>query len=310
MNKKFEKAIAKCTELLEEFNIGIDEWILIGPHADLLNGYKIVYHRPTHFHVLLERDKIPWKISEEQKDLIEVIPPSHSKFQKRYERYMTETNHDFDFILSPKPLKQYNAEIERCSLSENKFFQRMKPLGNVGIQEYIFSQFSPDKLERPDVALYAKTLMDEAKKRGEAALIEATRKFEASVSKRERRRNRGRNKFFNKFEKTGLIKGSGVFIGKVNGVVRVIEDVEINQKKKILGIVVMPRVSPKIIPAIAYASAWIVDEGGILSHAAVLSRELKIPCIIGTKIATKVLKDGMIVEVDANKGVVKILERG
>ena len=96
----------------------------------------------------------------------------------------------------------------------------------------------------------------------------------------------------------------------MNGVVRVIEDVEINQKKKILGIVVMPRVSPKIIPAIAYASAWIVDEGGILSHAAVLSRELKIPCIIGTKIATKVLKDGMIVEVDANKGVVKILERG
>ena len=45
------------------------------------------------------------------------------------------------------------------------------------------------------------------------------------------------------------------------------------------------------------------------AHAAIISRELKIPCIIGTKIATKVLKDGDMVEVDAERGVVKILER-
>lgn len=51
------------------------------------------------------------------------------------------------------------------------------------------------------------------------------------------------------------------------------------------------------------------DEGGIACHAAIVSRELGIPCIIGTKIATKVLKDGDLVEVDANKGAVKILKR-
>jgi pyruvate,water dikinase len=46
-----------------------------------------------------------------------------------------------------------------------------------------------------------------------------------------------------------------------------------------------------------------------LSHASIISRELKIPCIIGTKIATKVLKDGDLVEVDADKGIVKILKK-
>ncbi len=52
-----------------------------------------------------------------------------------------------------------------------------------------------------------------------------------------------------------------------------------------------------------------LDMGGILSHAAIIARELYTPCIIDTKIATKVLKDGDLVEVDAERGVVKILKK-
>jgi pyruvate,water dikinase len=63
--------------------------------------------------------------------------------------------------------------------------------------------------------------------------------------------------------------------------------------------------SPDMIALINKASAIVTDDGGILCHAAVISRELKKPCIIGTKIATKVLKDGDLVEVDANKGIVR-----
>lgn len=48
----------------------------------------------------------------------------------------------------------------------------------------------------------------------------------------------------------------------------------------------------------------------MLCHAAIISRELRIPCVIGTQIATKVLNDGELVEVDATKGIVKILENG
>jgi len=53
------------------------------------------------------------------------------------------------------------------------------------------------------------------------------------------------------------------------------------------------------------AKAFVTDEGGIVCHAAIIARELKVPCIIGTKFATQIFKDGDMVEVDADKGIVK-----
>jgi pyruvate,water dikinase len=67
--------------------------------------------------------------------------------------------------------------------------------------------------------------------------------------------------------------------------------------------------SPKLFNQIKYSKAVITDEGGSLSHAAVLCREFKIPCIVGTKIATQVLKKGNLVEVDASKGLIKIINQ-
>lgn len=56
------------------------------------------------------------------------------------------------------------------------------------------------------------------------------------------------------------------------------------------------------------AAGFVTDAGGILSHAAIVARELKKPCVIGTQRATKILKDGDIIELDANKGIVKKIE--
>ena len=55
------------------------------------------------------------------------------------------------------------------------------------------------------------------------------------------------------------------------------------------------------------AVAFVTDEGGLLSHAAIVAREMKKPCVIGTKFATQVFKDGDMVEVNANTGVVRKL---
>ena len=65
---------------------------------------------------------------------------------------------------------------------------------------------------------------------------------------------------------------------------------------------------PDFLPAMKKAVAFVTDEGGILCHAAIVAREFKKPCIVGTKFATKILKDGDYVEVDANNGVVRLLE--
>lgn len=73
-------------------------------------------------------------------------------------------------------------------------------------------------------------------------------------------------------------------------------------------ILVSPMTIPDFLPAMKKAAAIVTDEGGVVCHAAIVARELKKPCIVGTKIATQVLKDGDIVKVDANSGVVRVLK--
>ena len=103
------------------------------------------------------------------------------------------------------------------------------------------------------------------------------------------------------------IKGKVACKGVVKGRVRVILSKEDFFKFEQGEILVAPSTTPDYILLMKKASAIVTNEGGLSSHAAIVSRELGVPCVIGTKIATKVLKDGMMVEVDANKGIVRII---
>ncbi len=67
--------------------------------------------------------------------------------------------------------------------------------------------------------------------------------------------------------------------------------------------------NPDYNPVFERTVGIVTDEGGVLCHSAIMAREFKIPCVIGTKIATKAIHDGDQVEVDANSGVVRVLER-
>jgi len=73
------------------------------------------------------------------------------------------------------------------------------------------------------------------------------------------------------------------------------------------GILVASMTTPEYVLVMKKAKAIITDHGGMTSHAAVVSRELGIPCIVNTKVATRVLKDGDRVEVDIEKGTIKKL---
>ena len=72
-------------------------------------------------------------------------------------------------------------------------------------------------------------------------------------------------------------------------------------------ILVAPMTSPEYVFLMKKAAAIVTDTGGLTSHAAIVSRELGVPCIVGTKIASQILKDGDMVEVDAEKGIVRKL---
>ncbi|MBI4262340.1 hypothetical protein HY624_02335 [Candidatus Uhrbacteria bacterium] len=101
------------------------------------------------------------------------------------------------------------------------------------------------------------------------------------------------------------LKGTPVWKGHVTGMVRCIiapSDVGAMQDGEIL---VCPMSDPDYMPAIRKAVAIVADQGGLLCHAAIVARELQIPCIVGTEYATKIFKDGDLVEVDAKNGIVK-----
>jgi len=107
------------------------------------------------------------------------------------------------------------------------------------------------------------------------------------------------------------LKGVVAMKGNVAGHVRVIfhqNQMSLVKKGDIL-VTPMTTTDDECVMALSRAAAIITDEGGMTSHAAIVAREMKKPCIIGTKIATQVLHDGDEIEVDANIGVVKILKR-
>lgn len=99
-----------------------------------------------------------------------------------------------------------------------------------------------------------------------------------------------------------ILSGVAASPGMVSGSVQKIESArEINQIKT-GDILVTSMTTPDFVPAMKKAVAIITDKGGQTSHAAIVSRELGIPCLVGTEKATKILKNGQMVTVNGNKG--------
>lgn len=105
------------------------------------------------------------------------------------------------------------------------------------------------------------------------------------------------------------VRGTVACQGKARGTARVIAAPADFAKVKVGDILVTSMTTPNMISIMKRAAAFVTDEGGITCHAAIISREMGKPCIIGTRIATKVLRDGNWVEVDAEKGVVRLVPR-
>lgn len=105
------------------------------------------------------------------------------------------------------------------------------------------------------------------------------------------------------------LKGQTGCVGKAKGIVKQIFRSSDMQKMNKGDILVSIATDPDILPAMKKAAAFVTEQGGVTSHAAIVARELNVPCVIGTKIATKVFEDGDLVEVDAYKGIVRKVEK-
>jgi len=102
-----------------------------------------------------------------------------------------------------------------------------------------------------------------------------------------------------------ILRGNSAFKGKARGRVKIVNTMQEMAKMHEGNILVSHMTNPSIVPAMKKAAGIITDLGGITCHAAIVARELGKPCIIGTKIATQIFKDGEEVEMDADKGEIR-----
>lgn len=108
-------------------------------------------------------------------------------------------------------------------------------------------------------------------------------------------------------EQVDELKGTVACAGYAKGKATIVNSPDDMKNMQEGNILISFATNPNLMPAIRKAAAIITDEGGLTCHAAIVSRELKIPCVVGTKIATKIFKNGDNIEVDAQKGIVKII---
>ncbi len=105
-------------------------------------------------------------------------------------------------------------------------------------------------------------------------------------------------------QRTILVKGLGASPGIAGGPVKIFsEEMSLDEVKE-GDVMVTQMTTPDMVPAMTRAAAIVTDEGGMTCHAAIVARELGIPCVVGASDATKVLRDGMMVTVHGQMGVV------
>ncbi|MCB8944375.1 MAG: hypothetical protein H6658_11560 [Ardenticatenaceae bacterium] len=104
-----------------------------------------------------------------------------------------------------------------------------------------------------------------------------------------------------------LLQGLGGSVGVVQGTARVIHSLDEAGRLQSGDVLVTVATEPSWTPLFATAAAVVTDNGGVLSHTAVVAREYRIPAVVGASIATKTIRDGQLVEVNGTDGTVRIL---
>ncbi len=238
----------------------------------------------------------------------------YEDFWKRIDDYYTPhiLNKWVVESLEPAILEKYLEHMQEVRLYSEPVFKRTEEL-----MEQIGSQIAEETGKDAELVLCASKAEILAYWRGEAlpddSILQERRQYSAVL------RMPGMNGLYAGKDaqvveeavvpsldtQAGVIKGVTAYPGKAKGVVRIVLDPTKADHFQEGDILVAGMTRPEYLALMKKASAFVTDSGGILSHAAIVARELKKPCVIGTQIATKVLKDGDVVEVDADTGTVR-----
>lgn len=274
-------------------------------------------------------------IREEEKDLKKIANEGDSKKQ---EKMLINHSHKYSYVLSnyagyhPATLEYFRERFE--SVKNKEFPQehvvplhkpktleewigfatyirdvrkRCNMIYNALADRYLRAECERLGLSYSDAAMLLPEEFERQKKEGRLRHFEGVRFMEVT--------NHGQVDLDEKVwdgliteGESGDVKGSIASRGKARGVVRIVLSRHDFHKMNQGDILVTSMTRPDFVPVLNKCAAIVTNEGGVTCHAAIISREMKIPCIIATGNATKVLKDGDMVEVDADKGMVKIIK--
>lgn len=282
----------------------------IKKHSDdffwIKNNYKNIYFLDSNYFLKLIIKEIKTKNKEQIKDELKKLQTSSSKLKQKKNAIIKKLKLDNKIVSTYKLLEelgQWQDERKRMTLIAGfylnlllKRIAKIKKISLVTVQ-YLHPLEIKDLLLKNE--LINKKIIRERRrcsvwiglKDKEFLLIGEQAKKVKKILFRERN--------INQKSITGIPVSPGTVIGRA----RIVLDPQKDRfyKNEIL-IASMTR--PEYLPLMKKAKAIVTNEGGITCHAAIVSREFGIPCIVGTKIATKVLKDGDLVEVRAHRGTV------
>lgn len=302
---KLEKVLIQLRELFNEWGFGFKDWILAAQYAYILQGYDIKM-RKGHFNILVDKTKLPWESGE----ALETHPPENTEISKRYHKFVKDTGFEFD--ISPVPSKDFKRKVKETVIYDLPGRDKIllqTPWGAIEELDKIFSLCTPEGWGEEKGARLFPFLEDQkeaALKKGEKDLARA---YNELMRKYIHLKGKKVSKTPKDVRKIKELSGIPASKGQTKGKVRIVLDPSKIKDFKEGDILITSMTSPKFAPIIKKATAIVTDEGGMLCHAAIISRELGIPCIVGTKNATKVFKDNDLVELNAYDGIARILEK-
>jgi len=230
-----------------------------------------------------------------QDDGVMAIDPSQDLHLNAEEKLLIKVNREMAY------LRDYRDEIRRRTVYFARFlYQEVARRFNITYEDLMLYS-TPEVFELfKGHKLLARELQA---RRGDTIIIIKNNKLKVLVG--QDRDKMLKEIVFADNSEVKEIKGLVASKGKVQGIAKIVS-LDSDLKKINQGdIMVAVTTHPEYVIKMQLSSAIVTDEGGLTCHAAIVAREMKKPCIVGTKIATKVLHDGDLVEVDAEKGIVR-----
>lgn len=307
-----QKILTGLRKMFDDWGIDPVNWFLLGRWTWWLHDYPIWLNKPgptADFVVYARRSVIPWKIIE--KKFTEIYPNENTKYQKDMQKFMKMAKSSLHiYILPDKDYDFWQKNYVVWYTLNNS--QKIKIMSNKGSIITTGNFIGKDSKKSGVGIEKCQRLYNLIKNARDIAFEKKDQKIlkladEVLDKHRKILSNKSYEKYYNMFENDGIIKGHAISGSLASGPVKIIADKEMLNVSEINNgqIIVTTQTTPVFSKIVGKISALITDEGGITCHAVILAREFNIPCIVGTKIATKVLKDGDMVEVNADKGIIK-----